>query len=57
MYVDSGASDHITGDLEKLTALNKYEGKDQVHGADGIGMQISNIGHSTFRSLAKKLTS
>ncbi|XP_021313466.1 uncharacterized protein LOC110434092 isoform X1 [Sorghum bicolor] len=36
-YVDSGATDHITGDLEKLTVRDKYQGGDQVHAANGSG--------------------
>jgi hypothetical protein len=42
-YMDSGAIDHITGELEKLTARDKYTGGDQVHAANGIGMEISHI--------------
>ncbi|XP_066380470.1 uncharacterized protein [Miscanthus floridulus] len=34
-YVDSGATDHITGELERLTTRNKYHGGDNVHTADG----------------------
>jgi hypothetical protein len=29
-YADSGASDHITSELEKLTVRDKYHGHDQV---------------------------
>jgi histone deacetylase 1/2 len=39
-YVDSGASDHITSELEKLTVRDKYHGQDQVHTANGSGMKI-----------------
>jgi histone deacetylase 1/2 len=39
-YVDSGATDHITGELNKLTVREKYRGRDQVHGANGSGMSI-----------------
>ncbi|XP_073360636.1 uncharacterized protein [Aegilops tauschii subsp. strangulata] len=34
-YLDSGATDHITGDLDKLTMHERYTGKDQVHAANG----------------------
>ncbi|XP_073351893.1 uncharacterized protein [Aegilops tauschii subsp. strangulata] len=34
-YVDSGATNHITGELEKVTMKEKYRGKDQIHTASG----------------------
>jgi histone deacetylase 1/2 len=49
-YMDSGATDHITGELERLTTRNKYHGGDNVHAADGAGMEIAHIGHSTVLS-------
>jgi hypothetical protein len=33
--MDTGATDHITSDLEKLTVHDKYYGGDQVHTASG----------------------
>jgi hypothetical protein len=47
-YMDSGATDHITSELENLSVKNKYQGGDQVHIASGICMNISYIGHTTF---------
>jgi hypothetical protein len=29
-YLDSGATDHITGELEKLTMHERYGGNDQI---------------------------
>jgi hypothetical protein len=49
-YVDSGATDHITGDLEKLSIRDKYRGGEQVLTANGAGMNINHIGHSTLYS-------
>jgi hypothetical protein len=46
-YADSGATDHVIGELEKLTTRNKYQGGDQIHTANGGGMDISHIGHNT----------
>jgi hypothetical protein len=43
-YADTGATDHITSKLEKLTNINKYHGGDQIHMASGTGMNISHIG-------------
>jgi len=54
-YVDSGASDHITGDLEKLSVRDKYHGQDQVHTANGSGMKISSIGHAILHTPGKDL--
>jgi hypothetical protein len=52
-YADSGASNHITGELEKMTVRDKYGGQDQVHTASGAGMDISNIGHSVLQPQIK----
>ncbi|KAK1615934.1 hypothetical protein QYE76_021451 [Lolium multiflorum] len=34
-YMDSGATDHMTADLERLTTHDRYKGNDQVHVANG----------------------
>jgi hypothetical protein len=47
-YLDFGATDHITGELEKLTVRDRYMGGDQVHAANGSGMEIGHIGHKTL---------
>ncbi|WVZ95461.1 hypothetical protein U9M48_041224 [Paspalum notatum var. saurae] len=39
-YADSGATDHVTSELEKLTVRDKYTGHDQVHTASGTGSGI-----------------
>jgi histone deacetylase 1/2 len=54
-YVDTGASDHITSELENLTVRDKYNGRDQVHTASGAGMKISNIGHTILHTPQKDL--
>ena len=54
-YTDSGSTDHITGDLEKLSVRDKYHGGDQVHTANGSGMEIDQIGRSFVRTLNKDL--
>jgi hypothetical protein len=46
-YVNSGASDH--------TVRDKYHGQDQVHTANGSGMEISSIGHTVLHTLHKDL--
>jgi hypothetical protein len=45
-YTNSRAMDHITGDLDKLTMHHIYLGNDQIHAANGSGMDISRIGNS-----------
>ena len=49
-YTDTGATDHITSDLERLSFRNKYHGGDQIHTASGSGMHISHVGHTTLHT-------
>lgn len=39
-YTDSGATDHVTSELEKLTTRDKYHGQDKVHTASGSGSGV-----------------
>ena len=54
-YLDTGATDHIISELDKLTVHNKYNVNDQVHTANGEGMEISHIGHTTVRTPTRDL--
>ena len=45
-YTDTGATDHITSELEKMTVHDKYNGNDQIRTANGAGMNINHIGHA-----------
>lgn len=47
-YVDTGATDHLTNELNKLHIKEQYHGKDHVHTANGSGMRITHIGQSTL---------
>jgi hypothetical protein len=49
-YTDTGATHHLTGELSKLSIADKYKGRDQVHTANGNGMNISHIGNSILRT-------
>lgn len=49
-YADSGSTDHITSELERLSVRDKYSGHDQVHTTSGTCMEIDHIGHATFRT-------
>lgn len=46
-YIDSGANDHLTSDLDRLTVHDRYTGKDSVQVANGAGS--SNQENSTPR--------
>jgi hypothetical protein len=49
-YTDSGASDRVTSDLNKLSMTEKYNGADQIHTTNGAGMDISYIGKSVLHT-------
>ena len=50
----SGDGDHLTSDLDRLAVHERYGGKDKVHAANGAGMSISHIGHSTISGSSSK---
>ena len=54
-YTDTGATDHVTGELENLTLKSKYNGGDQIHTASGSGMDISHIGHATVHTPSRDI--
>lgn len=54
-FMDSGATDHLTSDLSRLNMHERYAGKDQVHVANGQGLSISHIGHSSLAGSSLKL--
>jgi hypothetical protein len=43
-YLDSGATNHITDELERLTMHERYTSNDQIRAANGEGMNITHIG-------------
>jgi hypothetical protein len=45
-YSDTGATNHITSELNNVTVRDHYKGHDRVNTASGQGMQISHVGHS-----------
>lgn len=49
-YVGTGASDHITGELSRLMVHDRYTGNNQVHAANGVGMEIAHIGQTHFHT-------
>jgi hypothetical protein len=54
-YTDYGATDHITGVLDKLTMHDTYGGHDQIHAANGTGMNIAHIGTSIIPTPTRTL--
>jgi hypothetical protein len=49
-YVDTGATNHITSDLERLATKERYTGGDQILVANGAGLSITHIGNSFIAS-------
>jgi hypothetical protein len=54
-YVNSGATDNITGDLDKLTMRDDYTGNDEIHTTSGAGMEIQKIGQSIVHTPDRNL--
>jgi hypothetical protein len=54
-YTDTGTTYHVTSELNKLTTRVKYQGQDQIHAANGTGMEISHIGNSSIYSPLRSL--
>jgi hypothetical protein len=54
-YTDSGATDHITGELDKLTMHDAYNGTDQIHVGNEAGMEISHVGTSIIFTHSRNL--
>ena len=52
--MDTGATDHLTGELDKLAMKEPYQGNDRVHTANGQGMRISHIGQSSLSTNTSK---
>ena len=47
-YMDTGATEHVTNELDKLAIREAYHGPDKVHTANGAGMHISHIGQASL---------
>lgn len=53
-YLDTGATDHLTNDVDKLLTKEKYKGGDLVHTANGTGMPVHHIGHAISPTYSSK---
>jgi hypothetical protein len=49
-YANSGATDHVTGELNKLAMRDTYSGNDQIYNVGGTSMHIKHIGQSIIRT-------
>ncbi|KAK4421889.1 hypothetical protein Salat_2139500 [Sesamum alatum] len=54
-YSDTGATDHITSDLDRLALRERYHGGEQVQVGNGAGLQILHFGHSSINTVARPL--
>jgi hypothetical protein len=54
-HMDTGATDHITNDLDRLHIRERYNSNEQVHVGNGEGLHISHVGHSTINTNANPL--
>ncbi|KAK4433482.1 hypothetical protein Salat_1110500 [Sesamum alatum] len=54
-YNDTGATDHITSDLDRLALRDRYHGDEQVQVGNGAGLQILHIGHSSIDTATRPL--
>jgi hypothetical protein len=54
-YLDTGASDHLFVELEKMQLKEPYHGKERVHTADGSGMRIRHVGQALLPTPSKPL--
>jgi histone deacetylase 1/2 len=54
-YFDSGATDHLTSDLDRLSIQERYAGKDTVQVANGKGLNITHIGHSRIPGSSRSI--
>lgn len=54
-YADTGATDHVTNDLERLPFKECYTGNDRMQVANGAGLSIAHIGSSSITAAHRSL--
>jgi hypothetical protein len=54
-YTDTGATNHITSDLDRLALRERYHGNDQVQVGNGSSLRIMHVGHSSINTAARPL--
>jgi hypothetical protein len=55
-YSDTGATDHITSDLDRLTMRQQYNGGDTVQVGNGAGLRIMHLGSCSIKTDTRPLT-
>jgi hypothetical protein len=53
--MDSGATDHMTNDMERLHVQEAYKGTDQIQVANGTHIPILHVGDSSIPGLKSPL--
>jgi hypothetical protein len=54
-YYDTGATDHITHDLDRLAVREQYTGGDKVPVGNDVGLHILHTGHASIRTASRSL--
>ncbi|KAJ1701542.1 hypothetical protein LUZ63_001321 [Rhynchospora breviuscula] len=54
-FIDSGATTHVTADINNLSSSQSYTGPDAVHIGNGMGLPISHIGTAHLHTSGKTL--
>jgi hypothetical protein len=54
-YTDTGATDHITSDLDRLALREQYHGGETVQVGNGTGLEIMHIGSCSFNTATRPL--
>jgi hypothetical protein len=55
-YSDTGATDHITSDLDRLALREQYHGAENVQVGNGAGLQIMHIGSCSINTATRPLS-
>ncbi|KAL5538576.1 hypothetical protein UlMin_046073 [Ulmus minor] len=53
-FIDSGVSNHVTGDMNNLSQAAEYTGKDQLIVGNGMKLGITHIRHTTLPTRTQK---
>jgi hypothetical protein len=47
-YSDTGTTDHITSDLDRVAVRDQYKGNDMVQVSNGAGLEIMHVGSACW---------
>jgi hypothetical protein len=54
-YTNTGSTNYITSDLDRLAIRERYTGDEQVQVGNGASLQIMHTGHSFVNTVARPL--